>query len=633
MKIVDLLEKCFTETVKFLLSDESHEIKAVAAPGLMTLADVALYRANEGQLTATVCAANDLLNSFLELKTTAKAMLRELSCLTFMESNTMESSQRDVTKYVELAGSFSRLAIEYANSAIERITRDRLAQSANLGSNNDSSSIIPSSATSSNNQTFHPTARASVDNAIGTAQETLDAATLHAMTTGRRKKLNPVDCWESQRLFCPDYIWADDVLSCCQRGLKSASRHPFLSFSSNNAHHGIEGEWRGINLPPLCLKNANHLSHLVRHVLPDALSIFKVAMESNANVSRRLYIVKCEYRAPFRAFLEAHNKLKSAPSASIVDQYLKLNVESKQQEIKNKRLKAKKRIDELLRLPHFIEAVQLEQKCEMMEVGMAQMVLPFSELARMLDGKKVKIHPTLPTEDLAALEECLRRLRSFMGRNSYGLSEIRSLLLDLQGVPRDDDTLICRAQIFPFGTYPGKSGEEALILRIQKFMSQLQSLVDLAGVKGGFKVINKTDYDALKSLLQKCSTSLDPELFQAQCEDWYSYVRAQHALLENKAFRSIADEMRQTEIELGIAVASKSALDMVRKRLVALDRERRMRFELLQDIMNDLSLREFGVSIKLSDINKDEVLQLPETSASGVFDQKLVMENELLPIG
>lgn len=629
MKIVDLFEKCYSETVKFLMSDETHEIKAVAAPGLITLADVALYRANEGQLTATVCAANDLLNSFLDLKRTAKLMAGELYRLNILEYSTTtaaaSSSHRYLLKYVELGGSFSRVAVDCANSVIESITRDRLALSANLGSKEGGTS-----SSASNNNLSSAAMPPANENPASAVPDDLDAATLHSMTTGRRMKLNPTDCWESPRLFCPDYIWADDVLSCCQRGLKSASRHQFLTCYATS-----EEESQGMKLlPSSCLKYAKRLARLIRKDIPDMLSIFKIAMEANADVSRRLYIVKCEYRAPFRAFLEAHNKLKSAPSVSIVDQYIKLNMENKQQEVKAKRLRAKKRIDELLRLPHFIETVKLEQKCEMMEVGMVQMILPFAELARVLNGKKVTMHPVLSTEDFAALEECLRRLRPLVVVNSYGLSGIRSLLLDLQGVPRDDDTLQVATESFPFGTYRGaKNDEEAFILRVKKFLSLLKSLVDLATVKGGYKIIDKNDSDMLKSLLKKCSSSLDPELLEAQCRDWYGYMKAQHTLLESKAFGCIADEMRQTEIELGIAVASKPALDMVRKRLVSLDSERKMRFELLHDVMNDVSLREFGISIKLSGINKDEILQLPETSASGVFDRKLLMEGEPLPIG
>ena len=617
MTFKERIRKLYDETVKLLLSEEAHEIQTVAAPGLMTLTDLALYRSNEGQLTATVCAANDLLNSFFELKKTAKCMLLELYDL--KSSGSINHSQRDVLKSVELVEDFARVAIDCATGVIERITRDRLAVSANLGSNEGSgaSSSHPASST------------ASATDAGGAAQDMLDTAALHAMTTGRRKKLAPTDCWESPRLFCPDYVWADDVLSYGQRVLKSITRHQFLTSNTN----AIEGEGWGKNLLPSSLYNAIHLAHIVRKDIPDRLSTFKVAMESNARVSKRLYIVKCEYRAPFRAFLEAHNKLKSAPSASIVDQYIKLHSGNKQQEIKAKRSKAEKRIEELMHLPHFIEALHLEQQCEHLEVGMADMILPFAELARMVDGKRVSVLPVLPSEDVAALQECLRRLQSLMARNSYGVTGIRSLLLDLQGVPRDDDTLQATSEKFPFGTYPDKSEGEAIILRIKKFMSQLKCLVDLPKVKGGFKLVNKNDSDLLKSLLKNCASLLDPELFQAQYEDWYSYVKEQREILKKEDFGKIAEEMRQTEIELGIAVASKSALDMVRKRLDALDSDRQMRLELLQDIMNDLSLREFGISIKLSDIKTSEILRLPETSAMGVFDRKLIMENEPLPIG
>eukprot|EP00551_Chaetoceros_affinis_P011125 CAMPEP_0203667442 /NCGR_PEP_ID=MMETSP0090-20130426/4283_1 /ASSEMBLY_ACC=CAM_ASM_001088 /TAXON_ID=426623 /ORGANISM="Chaetoceros affinis, Strain CCMP159" /LENGTH=136 /DNA_ID=CAMNT_0050531611 /DNA_START=15 /DNA_END=422 /DNA_ORIENTATION=+ len=50
-------------------------VKTVAAPGLMTLLDTALYRAHEGQLTATVSSANATLIALIQFKSHAKSLL------------------------------------------------------------------------------------------------------------------------------------------------------------------------------------------------------------------------------------------------------------------------------------------------------------------------------------------------------------------------------------------------------------------------------------------------------------------------------------------------------------------------------------------------------------------------------
>ena len=106
------------------------------------------------------------------------------------------------------------------------------------------------------------------------------------LDTGRRwvplAQQRARDCWETERLVCPDHVWADDAIVSCQRLL----RHITKQLSS---------------LPPqqqLSSPGPFILFALIQHDLPIRLDQFHEAVESNAVVLKKLYRVKCEYRAP-----------------------------------------------------------------------------------------------------------------------------------------------------------------------------------------------------------------------------------------------------------------------------------------------------------------------------------------------
>jgi len=169
------------------------------------------------------------------------------------------------------------------------------------------------------------------------------------------------DCWESPRLYCPDYCWAEDAIGGCQRLLRSLSKHRFLTLVSA---HGWErycgggggsiksrmptknardrkrwsksGRHAKVMHPPTYASDAPHvfpsleavhsLQFLVMELLassiPARLNQFRAATESNAVVSKRLYLVKCEYRAPLRALWESCVNLNAAPRIALVERYL-----------------------------------------------------------------------------------------------------------------------------------------------------------------------------------------------------------------------------------------------------------------------------------------------------------------------
>ena len=54
---------------------DSGPLELPAAPGLMTVVDLALYRSSEGELTPTICSAHALLTVWLYVKEQAQTVL------------------------------------------------------------------------------------------------------------------------------------------------------------------------------------------------------------------------------------------------------------------------------------------------------------------------------------------------------------------------------------------------------------------------------------------------------------------------------------------------------------------------------------------------------------------------------
>jgi hypothetical protein len=163
------------------------------------------------------------------------------------------------------------------------------------------------------------------------------------------------------------------------------------------------------------------LLQLVQDDLPVRLYHFRAAMEAESVVTKRLYLVKCEYRAPYRAFLESHLSVQRAPSMALVDQYL---AKTKPQ-VTQTREKTKSKLQTLLETPALVESLALEQQCEEMEIGMGQALFSFSELARILDHKRarLKLVPgVISTEfDLCELQETVRVRLRYYPYNIYSI--------------------------------------------------------------------------------------------------------------------------------------------------------------------------------------------------------------------
>ena len=323
--------------------------KLRATPGLVTLLDLALYRSVEGELTASVCAVHALLHAWLDLKRQAQIVL-----------------QKHDTTLV-----FPRHCLDAACDATEKISTDRFATSANL-----SDAYEPSASFSS----------AALSGHISIEESLAD--------TGRRtpKAQRRLDCWETARLICPDHVWADDVFLTSQRLI----RHLTKMLPANVDHRLLFATEREVSI----------LVNLIQQDLPMRLHQFRMATEANAAVLKRLYLVKSECRAPFRAFLEAHQTVQRAPSLEMVNRYLaERNANTNRSEADENRLQ------QALETPELVEALQIEKMLEGLELQMAKGIFGFTELARAVDYKKAQltvVPDLVEEEDIQPLNDLLR---------------------------------------------------------------------------------------------------------------------------------------------------------------------------------------------------------------------------------
>ena len=246
---------------------------------------------------------------------------------------------------------FARQCYESANEAIQRLTTDRLAESANLTLQDSIASTVGNEGEA---PPVGPQGNDSLQQAPGApAPSTSPSFTFLSPADagiGRCYHAQPRrDCWESPRLYCPDYYWADEAIGGCQRLLKALSKHRFVSLVTTHGwdrYSSVKAKSTQLdkdgkyfqNVPaPTNASCTPHIfpsleavhalqyltSELLPSSIPSCLNQFRAAVESNAVVSKRLYLVKCEYRAPLRALWESYINLNAAPKVELVERYLK----------------------------------------------------------------------------------------------------------------------------------------------------------------------------------------------------------------------------------------------------------------------------------------------------------------------
>lgn len=728
-----------------------------AVPGLITLLDVALFQSVEGELTATICASHALLAAWLDVKCQALQVLHELS---------QEADLVGTTTYSQL-DSFARTCLEGACDAIERMSTDRLASTANLSDPYDH--LSPDSNNNNNNSYHHHHSHhyhhAYSGGGISGDSNAVISATLQDAsreTSRRAPQQQRHSCWESSRLHCLDFCWADDAQCHSQRLLRQLYRHHFCTHQHHNSSRGgkasggggggggggssktassavdaiAEGMDQQSCLAPGTQREATLLLQLVQSDVPTRLVQFQSAISADSIVSKRLYLTKCVYRAPFRAFLEAHQSVQRAPSLELVDEFLlAASSSSSRQQQKQQQTpaaSAKKRLQELLKTKELVEAVALEQNCQEMEVELAKALFPFCELARYLEHKRARLQHAPGTiileqtaiiavnddddgdddpdnaaadrdvmDALVELQETLRRLKGLLCNRKVSTAAtttplearrtttgIRPLLLDLQGVPRDEEEATernhgmvmrwwLRQQQHRSHHYKSNSNssnskipvskkqrEKVLERNLQMFLEKLQTLAKLCTTKNAFKVENNknhknTELDIPATIVRGCTKQFDAELFRCRVLDWHTFVQRQHEILEQVEqqqhkeqqqqeqrgdpkmmtpdtelfFEELAENIRQAEIQMSLAGATPQSLEVVRQRLDLIHTDREKRFQVLKEIVEEVCLREMNLFVSVCNPSKTDALDLRATpSALGIFGRALQAAGEILPL-
>jgi len=647
---------------KLLLGDSNpREIHTLAGPGLMTLFDVALYRANEGSLVATICTANGVLRAFLALKYHARCLLHLL-----------DERSDDYLGSVGTNGGLERfvvLCVECANGAIAALTTEPLSTAANIPRKEHVSNSIESLFNTKSAE------RAGSERSLATNSGTSESDQEAFGTRTYRRK----DCWETPRLLCPDHVWSQDAIFLCAQLLAKLSNHPFMSGAPQRAHPPTPSPVNGAEVTDAddatpnesLLQESDQIKDLIRTDIPHKLNQFKIAAESDSVASKRLFLVKCEYRGPFRSYLEACATLRRAPRIEMVDQYLAIHQKgvstasagasasdglnaaaAQKSELDAKKLAAERKIQNALANPLLLEALRMEQRCEVMEYAMAQMVGPFCDLARQIDSKRAsgtqgrlkEIPGVLTADGAPRVDAVLEQLKTLLVCHPNDtITGIRPLLLTLQE-PLE----------FYLTNGTVEDSEYQRARSLEDFILQLTTLTKLCRMlRGGstsththtnpFQLDTKQKSAEIPNSVLKGVETFDPEMFGALFEDWYTLVKRQHQLTQpleqgenhqtSTSFAELSETIRQGEVELGIAVAPQSSLKKWRERLEHLDDERVKRFEVLQECGRNICLREMNLVMNMFSPSKSLVLDFPEMSALGVFGNTLLGCGETLPIG
>ena len=95
----------------------------------------------------------------------------------------------------------------------------------------------------------------------------------------------------------------------------------------------------------------------------------------------------------------------------------------------------------------------------------------------------------------------------------------------------------------------------------------------------------------------------------------------------------LSEIIREAEIELSIAMASKDQLELVHQRLKVMHADIEARYLVMGQIVNDIGKRELNVSISLSPRRTDLTADFPTLSEPGLFGTQLLLSGEVLPIG
>jgi hypothetical protein len=157
-------------------------------------------------------------------------------------------------------------------------------------------------------------------------------------------------------------------------------------------------------------------------------------------------------------------------------------------------------------------------------------------------------------------------------------------------------------------------------------------LSKLVVTKNAFHTDRRTDVDIPSSIVRGC-TSFDNELFQCYFQDWYTLVKRQKELTSKTDFSQLAEKLRRAEMQMSLAVAPVESLEVVRQRVESIASDRAKRFEILNEMIHEVCLREMNLHVKVISPERTKPLLLRPTSALGIFGVPLQIRGESLPIG
>lgn len=655
------------------LEDVGQVLETKAVPGLMTVLDIALQQTVEYELTGTLTTSHAVLAAVLQVKRQAKIvidLIRQEGLLHPLQSSTIQSNKVVVE-------SFARACIDAGCDILQVLSTDKLAGTANLSdpyenmNNNNNNAPISSSvhkedavvadtpaltaspltetaalAAEIPSLSSHANSPHDKDNSNNrnASSSPLDGTTtddwwnaLHQSIHDTGRRSIPVaqrrrDLWETAVLHCVDFQWAEEVLQSAQRVLRHLVKHPLVSEVN---HHQTQASMDrvGGNFAPTLTSFSSHaqdeimiLLQLIQVDLPVRLLQFRAAQEHEAVVLKHLYLLKCECRAPFRAFLEAHQSVLKAPRFETVQEF-----EAAISRNEDRKRAAKDKLQRLLETPQLVDCLTLEQTSQHLEIEISKALYPFCELARYLDHKRAAVRHA-NTATVVDLQILLHRLKGLLTRKSSGHDSsagIRPLLMDLQRVPREDELSSSSSKSSSSSSTVVTPAEWQT--QVEHLIEQLELLNEFCRTRGSFRSDKKADVEAPSVVVERCAR-LDVELFRCHCLDWYSVVEQQHRV--NFDWDALAEEIRQAELEVSLAaVSTTESLQLLSQRLRVLEQDREKRFRALAEALDDFGRRELNLIIKLQPPEARQVLTLRPTSAKGVFGIPLELAGEKLPIG
>lgn len=579
----------------------SNDIKVQAAPGLITILDTALYQTHEGQLTSTMSSANSLLHTFFHLRMCAHQLLDSI-CHTQLwthQATPCDATADHLGQQLVALEKFAKFCIESSDDVIYYITTDKLASTANLP-------FQETSSTPSIDGDITEGIIASANNMWEEICSRIDPSLQHA--------LKEKDCWESTKLYCPDYVWADDVHVYCNELLKNMMRHDSLNICNDISSNEL------ISKDQIILENFEDTVGLLTKDLPLRLAQFRNGLEHDSIVTKRLYLVKNEYRAPFRAFLEGHTLLQRAPDLRLVESYIKLHQVNDTASLKTRRQHINQKKQDLILNKSLMKIMEMEEQTELLEVKMAKMLCSFCELARVLteakpDAKVLELSKKSSSVEVGMINEVRRRLSTLLSRKAgRGLSTgIRPLLLDLQGSERVSGLTTCNALCG--------------LLREDKSRNHAEHFADTLDT-----ILRKiSDNITLLSLMQSCKEWNRNE-FVISFNEWITISKQQQQLClsmngNGQNVESLIEDLRLTEIYSSIANATFPSLMMVQQKISRIAEDLTKRFDILKDMVEECCLREMNLKIDIQSPKREVVLHLPMDydAIPGVFDVFLNM--------